>query len=182
MASSSDDASGPFVPDLDRTTRVLARLQTEIARSRRQIAVIQRRQGWGPEPLEVSAPRPRLDRSSSGVDVLVVDDDHDLTLALSELLIESGYRVLTLHRVDDVIAFLRDHDPPPAIVLDLMMPERSGTALLEHLRTLPQPVSTEVIVFTAADRQFVRSHGIDPDRVVRKPDLPMLLERLALIG
>jgi DNA-binding response OmpR family regulator len=159
MASSPDGPDGLPLSDLDRTTRVLAELQTELTRSKRQL-------GTGGE------------QETTAGEVLIVDDDRDLATALSDLLRESGYRVTTVHDGAQALAHLRDHGAPSAIVLDLMMPEMPGETLLRELRATRSGEATKVIIFTAADHHYVARHGIDPADVVRKPYLPMLLQRL----
>jgi CheY-like chemotaxis protein len=207
MSSGSDDNDGkPRLSDLDRTTRILAQLESQISRSRRELAALwcnlddvqQRRttpegltapdagrRRVTPDGLPAVTPGtgsnrgPAADRSA---DVLVVEDDRDLATALTDLLVEQGYRVVTVHTGQAALAYLSDVGRPAAIVLDLMMPDTSGGAVIEGLRALQDPAPPEVIIFTAASTEYIRGAGIDPETVVRKPYLPVLLDRLSRIG
>jgi CheY-like chemotaxis protein len=65
--------------------------------------------------------------------ILIIDDDPDVILYLSTLLEDHGYR--TLSASDGVEGFNRaSSDHPDLILLDLMMPAKSGISLLADLK------------------------------------------------
>jgi CheY-like chemotaxis protein len=203
MGLPSDD-DPPKLTDLDRTTRILAQLESELSRSKRQLAVMwcgleeaQRRRASSqnvpiiPEDVErrrvtpdalpavrIAPPRPPPEAVTVAAEVLLIDDDRDLALALAELLVEHGFSVATVHSGEEALTYLLRSARPSVIVLDLMMPGMPGVVVLEHLQQLP--AAPEVIVFTAANHDHVARSGIDPATVVRKPWVPMLLDRLWL--
>jgi CheY-like chemotaxis protein len=206
MSSRSDDDGKPGVSDLDRTTRILAQLESQITRSRRELAVLwcglDELQGRRSTPEGVAAPDagerrratpdalpavkavpPRTESTPAvrPADVLIVDDDRDLALALTDLLGEYGYGVASVHNGQAALNYLTDVGRPAAVVLDLMMPDTPGVAVLENLRASGAAPPPEVIIFTAATSEYIRTAGIDPAQVVRKPYLPNLLDRLARI-
>jgi CheY-like chemotaxis protein len=206
MSSRSDDDGKPGVSDVDRTTRILAQLESQIARSRRELAVLwcglDELQGRRSIPEGLAAPDggerrrvtpdalPAVKAVARGseaapavrpADVLIVDDDRDLALALTDLLGEYGYGVVAVHNGQAALHYLSDVGRPSAVVLDLMMPDTPGVAVLENLRASGDAPPPEVIIFTAATTEYIRTAGIDPAQVVRKPYLPNLLERLSRI-
>lgn len=85
--------------------------------------------------------------------VLVVDDDASVVESFRVALEERGYEVLVAF--DGTAGLIRaERDAPDLIVLDVVMPLRSGFHVLERLRTMGgRP--RKVIVITA---------GTDPQR------------------
>jgi CheY-like chemotaxis protein len=121
----------------------------------------------GPE----AAPRP--------VDALLIDDDPDVLEVLAELLESQGYTVVSVSGGDEALRYLQDHLPPALIVADLMMPGMSAIDLMERLPAIDPGRTIPVVVFTAASESYIAATGLDPSQVVRKPDLPGLLEHLS---
>lgn len=64
--------------------------------------------------------------------ILIVDDDPDVTLFLSTVLRDNGYATETARNGVEALDRLRS-DPPDLILLDLMMPQKSGIGLLSDL-------------------------------------------------
>ncbi|MCB9762756.1 MAG: response regulator transcription factor [Alphaproteobacteria bacterium] len=77
--------------------------------------------------------------------ILVVEDDVGLAASLVKGLKAAGFRV-TLANRGDTAAEAFERDPPDLVVLDLMLPGRSGVSLLEAWRGTS---SVPVIVLTA---------------------------------
>lgn len=76
--------------------------------------------------------------------LLVVDDDDEIRTLLSELFARAGFRVESAADGAAAILFLEHHEPPDAIVLDLLMPGIIGTSVLAYLSS--HPVLAEVPV------------------------------------
>jgi DNA-binding response OmpR family regulator len=99
--------------------------------------------------------------------VLVVDDDEDIRLLLSELLRGAGYAVATA--CDGRSALRAFHENPcDVVVLDLSMPELDGFETLERLRDLSD---VPVILLTARSGEIdkVRGFRAGADDYVVKP-------------
>jgi CheY-like chemotaxis protein len=91
--------------------------------------------------------------------VLVVDDDRQMLDLLQLMLGRYGYRMLLAESAVQALDLL-EREPVSAIVLDIMMPVRSGIEVLEHIRWNPKLADTPVIVLSAAhlsdeEREFV---------------------------
>src|SRR5438105_15947760 len=87
------------------------------------------------------------ERSSTRRRVLVVEDDEVSCQALRALLNRWGFDSSECMTTADAFEEVR-HQPPPCILLDLLMPDMSGLELLKSIRTGGLP--TNVLVVTAA--------------------------------
>jgi DNA-binding response OmpR family regulator len=99
--------------------------------------------------------------------VLVVDDDEDIRILLSELLGRAGYDVDAAE--DGRTALRRLFESPPALViLDVTMPELDGYQTLERIRDLSD---VPVIMLTARTQELERVRGLagGADDYVAKP-------------
>ena len=65
--------------------------------------------------------------------ILVVDDEPDITALVAYHLARAGYRVKTAATGPEALEAVRP-EPPDLIVLDLMLPGRSGLEVLAELR------------------------------------------------
>jgi CheY-like chemotaxis protein len=114
--------------------------------------------------------------------VLVVDDDRQMLDLLQVLLGRAGYRVLLAENAVAALDLL-EHEEVSAVVLDIMMPVRSGIEVLEHIRWNPKLSNLPVIVLSAAhlsdeEREFVDEFTIG---FVDKSHIGDLLNRLQAV-
>lgn len=65
--------------------------------------------------------------------LLVVDDDPDIRMLLCDLFQREGFLVHVATDGAAAISFLEQHDPPSAILMDLLMPGILGTSVLAYL-------------------------------------------------
>jgi CheY-like chemotaxis protein len=107
--------------------------------------------------------------------VLVVDDDPDVRLVLTDLLGDEGYDVVTAS--DGQAALERVREQPPAVILlDYQMPRVNGPQFAAAYRQLPEPHAPIVLV-TAAASARQRAAEIGADAFIGKPfDLQVLYE------
>jgi|SRR5580698_3060676 DNA-binding response OmpR family regulator len=83
--------------------------------------------------------------------VLLVDDDPELLESVRIALMLRGYEVLTA--CDGAEALARaERDRPDLMVLDLVMPRRSGLTVLDRMRCTALR-STPIIMMTATDEE-----------------------------
>lgn len=111
--------------------------------------------------------------------VLLVDDDEAIITCIEVALTQKGYEVLIAR--DGSEALIRaERDFPDLIILDVVMPKRSGFIVLDRIRKLTAR-SPRIIMMTGNDeprhREFAESRGIDA--FVAKPfDLGELLKQV----
>ncbi len=85
------------------------------------------------------------------VDVLVIDDDKDLSLLVKSILVKAGYRVESLDNGKRALQLLRQkHLESRLILLDIEMPEMSGYEVCESLQEDPRLALIPVIMMTAS--------------------------------
>jgi len=83
--------------------------------------------------------------------VLLVDDDPELLESVRLALILRGYEVLTACDGAEALARV-ERDRPDLMVLDLVMPRRSGLTVLDRMRCTALR-STPIIMMTATDEE-----------------------------
>ncbi len=91
-----------------------------------------------------------LDDRRRGGTVLVVEDDEDLARVLTALLASHGLDVVHVSTVADAVREGR-RLRPQVIVLDLDLPDGTGTEAIEELRNEHELGDTTVVVYTATD-------------------------------
>lgn len=118
--------------------------------------------------------------------VLLVEDDHITAQAMTRLVQELGYAVISAHSVQEALHRLSECGYA-AILLDLVMPEVDGFTLLEHLTITRPDLMRRVIVATGMPEKYVTTiykHQICG--MLQKPidpaALSMLLERCVSHG
>jgi len=113
----------------------------------------------------------------SGQRVLVVDDEQQILRALRTSLRGAGYDVETADTAEAALAALA-MKPPDAVILDLVLPDGSGTDVCRELRTWS---SVPVIVLSAVGDEAEKVAALDAgaDDYVTKPvGIDELLARL----
>ena len=109
--------------------------------------------------------------------VLIVDDDPAITESTQLALEAFGYQVETASDGAAGLA-LAERRRPDVMILDMMMPKRSGFLVLETLRQLDE-FPTRIIMITANEgnrhKEYAESLGVDA--YLRKPfPMNVLLE------
>ncbi len=115
--------------------------------------------------------------------VLVVDDEPDITALVAYHLAREGYRVSTARNGSEALEAVA-RERPALIVLDLMLPGASGYEILEELRRRVETRDVGVILLTAkrdeADR--VKGLSLGADDYLVKPFSPQeLVLRVAAV-
>jgi two-component system, OmpR family, phosphate regulon response regulator PhoB len=108
--------------------------------------------------------------------ILVVDDEPDIVALVAYHLMKSGYRVVTASTGIEAIAVARQ-DLPALIILDLMLPQKSGYEVLEELRMRPETQHVAVLMLTARKEEEDRIKGLalGADDYLTKPFSPQEL-------
>ena len=122
--------------------------------------------------------------NSSVKKVLIIDDDQDIVESVQLALEAKGYRVFSGSDGNQGLA-MTERESPDLVILDMMMPKRSGFLVLEKLRrTLRVPVRVIMVTANEGNRHKNYAETLGVDDYIRKP-FPMdrLLESVErLIG
>jgi len=116
----------------------------------------------------------------SGQRVLVVDDEPQILRALGTTLRGAGYEVETAATAESALAAAAA-SPPEAVILDLVLPDRSGTDVCRELRTWSE---APVIILSAVgeEREKIAALDAGADDYVTKPfGVDELLARLRAV-
>ena len=108
--------------------------------------------------------------------VLVVDDEPDIAGLVAYHLAKAGYRVSTAADGPEALARARA-ERPDLVVLDLMLPGRSGLDVLADLRRSDETRQVGVILLTARKEEQDRIKGLSlgADDYLAKPFSPQEL-------
>ncbi len=105
--------------------------------------------------------------------ILVVEDEADLAELVAFNLRQSGYTTDAAGNGEAGLMAIRRR-PPDLIVLDLMLPDISGTEVCRRLRDDPSTKRLPVVMLTARGEEVDRVHGFEvgADDYVTKPFSP----------
>ena len=101
--------------------------------------------------------------------ILLVDDDTDIVETMQATLEANGYEIIVARDGNQGLAMVEREDPD-LVILDMMMPKRSGFLVLEWLRR-NRRVPTRVIMITANEgsRHKAYAEMLGVDDYIRKP-------------
>ncbi len=101
--------------------------------------------------------------------ILLVDDDPEIIESMRIALGALGYEILVARDGNQGLT-LADTQDPDLVILDMMMPKRSGFLVLERLRQT-RKVPTRVIMITAneGNRHKAYAEMLGVDDYIRKP-------------
>ena len=101
--------------------------------------------------------------------VLVVDDDAEIIDTVQFALKQKGYDVIIARDGNQGLA-MAEKDQPDLVILDMMMPKRSGFLVLEKLRrTRPVPVRVIMVTANEGSRHKAYAEMLGVDDYLRKP-------------
>lgn len=111
------------------------------------------------------------------VRVLIVDDERDIREAIDAAFQSEGALTLTAGDGDEAVRICQQ-DPPDIVILDMMLPKRSGFLALEKIKGNPD--SPIVIMVTANEGKRHQAYGesLGVDAYMQKPvPLSLLLDK-----
>ena len=105
--------------------------------------------------------------------VLIADDEPDILEILKYNLVKEGYQVVTAQNGDEAIVQAKQANPD-LIILDIMMPGKSGVEVCEILRAQPAFKDTLIMFLTALSDEATQVKGLSTgaDDYISKPISP----------
>jgi DNA-binding response OmpR family regulator len=101
--------------------------------------------------------------------VLIVDDDYEIVDSLRYALEEHGYQVVIARDGNQGLA-LAERENPDLMILDMMMPKRSGFLVLEKLRRMREtPLPVIMITGNEGSRHKAYAELLGVSDYIRKP-------------
>jgi len=111
-----------------------------------------------------------------GKKILIADDEPDILEILEYNLTAEGYTVFKAKDGDDALAQAKQQQPD-LIILDVMMPRKTGMEVCQILRSQPSFSNTLIIMLTALSDETSHVKGLEmgADDYVNKPISPKVL-------
>jgi twitching motility two-component system response regulator PilG len=102
--------------------------------------------------------------------ILIVDDEEALARTAALFLGDAGYRTAIALDGEQAARWL-EREIPDLILSDLIMPNRDGLQLLEHVRDRRSLDNTKYILMTVKDTVFapLQRYSLAPDTTLAKP-------------
>jgi len=102
--------------------------------------------------------------------ILIVDDEANIVISLEFLMKKEGFHVAVANDGEEALALI-DSFVPDLILLDVMMPKKSGYEVCEAVRRNPERSATKIIMLTAKGRETEIAKGLalGADAYVTKP-------------
>ncbi|MBE2295297.1 MAG: response regulator [Phycisphaerales bacterium] len=102
--------------------------------------------------------------------ILVVDDEPNIVLSLEFLMKQAGFQVRTAADGEAALAALAA-EQPDLILLDVMMPRKTGYEVCQAIRANPDWKDVRIIMLTAKGREVEREKGLalGADDYITKP-------------
>jgi len=110
--------------------------------------------------------------------ILIVDDDPDVLASIDQALQVEG--ALTQKCSDgNTAVHICESDPPDLVVLDMMLPKRSGFLVLERLKEYKDPPHVIMVTANEGKRHQAYAETLGVDAYLHKP---VRLERLVTLA
>ncbi|MCG8583860.1 MAG: response regulator [Pirellulales bacterium] len=101
--------------------------------------------------------------------ILLVDDDREIIESMRYALETQGYEILVARDGNQGLA-MAEREDPDLVILDMMMPKRSGFLVLEKLRrTRDVPLRVIMITANEGSRHKAYAEMLGVDDYIRKP-------------
>jgi len=101
--------------------------------------------------------------------ILLVDDDREIVESMRIALESAGYEILVARDGNQGLVMV-ERDDPDLLILDMMMPRRSGFLVLEKVRrTRPVPLRVIMITANEGNRHKAYAEILGVDDYIRKP-------------
>ncbi|MEX2216934.1 MAG: response regulator [Phycisphaeraceae bacterium] len=110
--------------------------------------------------------------------ILIVDDDPEVRDSIEHALRAEGAKTQTCSDGNTAVRIC-ETDPPELVVLDMMLPKRSGFLVLEKVKVLPSPPRVIMVTANEGKRHQQYAEMLKVDGYLLKP---VRLERLITLA
>ncbi|MEM8900198.1 MAG: response regulator [Bacteroidota bacterium] len=102
--------------------------------------------------------------------ILIVDDEPHIIVAIEFLMKEQGYHVLTAGDGKEALEVMNTFSPD-LIILDVMMPNMNGLEAAKEIRKNPKWSESQIVFLTAkgTDTDKLNGYGSGGDTYLTKP-------------
>lgn len=102
--------------------------------------------------------------------ILVADDEPNIVISLEYLLKREGYAVLIARDGHEALDVIR-RDRPELVLLDVMMPKKTGFEVCQAVRSDEQLQGTKILMLTAKgrDTDVTKGLALGADAYMTKP-------------
>jgi len=117
--------------------------------------------------------------------IMIVDDETDIQEYLMAALEDSGYSTCTVNDINDILGSI-NREKPDLIILDIMMPDRSGISIYREIQQTPEFKTIPIILMSglSSKNEFIEKLFHDkknPDEIAVPAifiEKPIQLEKL----
>lgn len=102
--------------------------------------------------------------------ILIADDEPNIVISLEFLMKKEGFEVDVAHDGEETLAKVASFQPD-LLLLDIMMPRKSGFEVCESLRADPSHGGLLIVMLTAKgrDTEIAKGLAIGADAYITKP-------------
>ncbi len=91
--------------------------------------------------------------------ILIVDDEPNIVISLEYLMQREGFEVSVARDGPQAIEAI-ERDPPDLVLLDVMMPGKTGFEVCQHVRAVDRLRSVVIVMLTAKGRETDVAKGL----------------------
>lgn len=102
--------------------------------------------------------------------ILIADDEPNIVAAIEFLLQRGGHEVLTAQNGEQALRLVEAH-VPDLVLLDVMMPQKSGYEVCQRIRGRPEWRHIKIVMLSAKgrDAEVIKGLSMGADLYVTKP-------------
>ena len=102
--------------------------------------------------------------------ILIADDEQNIVIFLEFLMKREGFEVLIANDGEEAVRRIRS-DPPDLVLLDVMMPKKSGFEVCQEIKADPALAAVRILMLTAKgrDTEVAKGLALGADAYMTKP-------------
>lgn len=102
--------------------------------------------------------------------ILIADDEPNIVISLEFLMKREGFDVSVANDGEEAVRSIRS-DPPDLVLLDVMMPKKTGFEVCQEIKAEPELASVRILMLTAKgrDTEVAKGLALGADAYMTKP-------------